>query len=150
MRTMYRRIRFFGLLSYRPRLVLPLTAGHRRQRWEWCRERQQWREEWHNMVFSDESRFCLGMHDGRRRVRRRRGERPDTEFAVERPIHRTVGAMVWGAIGYGSRSPSIFIRGSQYDICALHKRSSATVFVALPKWSSSANTYFSKITLVHI
>jgi hypothetical protein len=116
MRTMYRRIRFFGLLSYRPRLVLPLTAGHRRQRLEWCRERQQWREEWYNMVFSDESRFCLGMHDGRRRVRRRRGERPDTEFAVERPIHRTVGVMVWGAIGYGSRSPSIFIRGSMTSV----------------------------------
>jgi hypothetical protein len=68
------------------------------------------------MVFSDESRFRLGMHDGRRRVRRRRGERPDTEFAVERPIHRTVGAMVWGAIGYGSRSPSIFIRGSMTSV----------------------------------
>ncbi|KAJ3623531.1 hypothetical protein MTP99_019752 [Tenebrio molitor] len=69
MRTIYRRIRSFGLLSYRLHLVLPLTsAGHRRQKLEWCRERQQWRKEWHNMVFSDESRLCLGMHDGRRRV----------------------------------------------------------------------------------
>nr|KAH0807444.1 hypothetical protein GEV33_015347 [Tenebrio molitor] len=69
--------------------VLLLTAGYRRQRLEWFRERQQWREEWHNRVFSDESRFCLGMHDGRRGVRRRHG----VEFDVEKSIHRTVGVM---------------------------------------------------------
>lgn len=112
MRTLYRRIRAFGLFSYRPRLVLPLTADHCRQRLNWCRERNHWEAEWHNVVFSDESRFCLGMHDGRRRVRRRRGERHDIGFVVERHVHRTVGVMVWGAIAYGSRSPLLFIRGS--------------------------------------
>jgi hypothetical protein len=45
-----------------------------------------------------------------------RGERPDIEFAVERPIHSTVGVMVWGAIGYGSRSPLVFIRGSMTSV----------------------------------
>jgi hypothetical protein len=75
------------------------------------------------------------MHDGSRRLRRRRGERPDVEFAVEKPIHRAVRVMLWGAIGYGSRSLLVFIWG----ICALHKRSSGTVFVALYKWSLSAN-----------
>jgi hypothetical protein len=71
------------------------------------------------------------MHDGSRRLRRRRGERPD----VEKPIHRAVRVMLWGAIGYGSRSLLVFIWG----ICALHKRSSGTVFDALSKWSLSAN-----------
>ncbi|KAH0810441.1 hypothetical protein GEV33_012350 [Tenebrio molitor] len=80
MKTIYRRIRSFGLLSYRPRLVLDIVV-------------KDWTEEWHNMVFTDESRFCLGMHSGRRQVRRRRGERPDIEFAFERPAHRTVGVM---------------------------------------------------------
>jgi hypothetical protein len=75
------------------------------------------------------------MHDGSRRLRRRRGERPDIELAVEKLIHPTVGVMLWGAIGYGSRSPLVFIWG----ICALHKRSSGTVFDALSKWSLSAN-----------
>lgn len=112
MRTLYRRIRAFGLFSYRPRLVLPLNPDHCRQRLNWCRERQHWEAEWRNVIFSDESRFCLGMHDGRRRVRRHRGERRDIGFAVERHVHRTVGVMVWGAIAYGSRSPLLFIRGS--------------------------------------
>ncbi|CAH2000175.1 unnamed protein product [Acanthoscelides obtectus] len=63
----------------------------------WCRQWSLWDQEWNSIVFSDESRFCLGMHDGRARVRRRRD---------------TVGVMVWGAIAYGSRSPLIFIRGN--------------------------------------
>lgn len=112
MRTVYRRIRSFGMLSCRPHLVLPLTPEHRRNRLQWCRERLQWNQEWNTVVFSDESRFCLGMHDGRARVRRRRGERRNPQFSVERHVHRTVGVMVWGAIAYGSRSPLVFIRGN--------------------------------------
>lgn len=111
-RTVYRRIRGFGLKSYRPHLVLPLTAQHRQQRLEWCRLRMHWIVEWHKVVFSDESRFCLGMHDGRMRVRRRRGERRDIQFSVERHVHRAVGIMVWGAIAYGSRSQLVFIQAT--------------------------------------
>ncbi|CAH1988414.1 unnamed protein product [Acanthoscelides obtectus] len=77
----------------------------------WCRQRSLWDQEWDSIVFSDESRFCLGMHDGRARVRRRRGERRNPQFFVVRHVH-TVGVMVWGAIAYGSRSPLIFVRGN--------------------------------------
>lgn len=62
-------------------------------------------------------KFCLGAHDGRRRVRRRRGEGRDTEFTVERHVLRTVGVMVWGAVAYGSRSPLVY--SSQYNSWAL-------------------------------
>ncbi|CAH1964664.1 unnamed protein product [Acanthoscelides obtectus] len=75
-------------------------------------QRSLWDQEWNSIVFSDESRFCLGMHDGRARVRRRRGERRNPQFFVEKHVHHTVGVMVWGAIAYGSRSPLIFIRGN--------------------------------------
>ncbi|CAH1964740.1 unnamed protein product [Acanthoscelides obtectus] len=66
----------------------------------WCRQRSLWDQEWNSM------------HDGRARVRRRRGERRNPQFFVERHVHHTVGVMVWGAIAYGSRSPLIFIRGN--------------------------------------
>ncbi|CAH1988070.1 unnamed protein product [Acanthoscelides obtectus] len=79
---------------------------------KWCRQRSLWEQEWNSIVFSDESRFCLGMHDSRARVRRRRGERRNPQFFVERHVHHTVGVMVWGAIAYGSKSPLIFIRGN--------------------------------------
>jgi hypothetical protein len=112
MPTIYRRIRSWGLHSYRPHLVLPLTREHRRQRLDWCRERINWDREWNVVVFSDESRFCLGMHDGRQRVRRLRGERRNPAYSVERHVTCTVGVMIWGAICYGSKSPLIFIQGS--------------------------------------
>jgi transposase len=49
-RTIYRRIRSFRLMSYRPYFVLPLTAAYKRQRLEWCQERLQWDEEWHQYI----------------------------------------------------------------------------------------------------
>ena len=112
LRTVYHRLRLMGLTSYRPRLVLPLAPQHRRQRLDWSNERRNWGDEWHHIAFSDESRFCLGGHDGRGRVRRRRGERRHLAFAVERHVHRTIGLMVWGAIAFGSKSPLIVIRGT--------------------------------------
>ncbi|CAH1983319.1 unnamed protein product [Acanthoscelides obtectus] len=68
----------------------------------WCRQRSLWDQEWNSIVFTSESRFCLGMHDGRARVRRRRCERRNPQFFVERHVHHTVGVMVWGAKAYGS------------------------------------------------
>lgn len=40
------------------------------------------------------------MLNGLRRVRRRRGERPDTRFPVKRNVIRTDGGIAWGAITY--------------------------------------------------
>ena len=51
------------------------------------------------------------MHDGRRRVRSRRGERRDIGFSVERHVNRNVGIIDWGAIAYDSQS-LLLIRGS--------------------------------------
>jgi hypothetical protein len=65
MSSIYRRIKSFGIRSYRPHLVLPLTPNHRRQRLAWCSERIAWDEQWNSVIFSDESRFCLSIHDGR-------------------------------------------------------------------------------------
>ena len=68
--------------------------------------------EWQNVIFSDESRFCLQHHDGRIRVWRHRGER--TLEACIRHRHTGVSpdVMVWGAIGYTSRSPLVRIDGT--------------------------------------
>ncbi|UYV67846.1 hypothetical protein LAZ67_5002211 [Cordylochernes scorpioides] len=67
--------------------------------------------EWHRVVFSDESRFCLSSDSRRVRVWRRRGERSNPAAIVERPTVRQRGIMVWGAILYDSRSPLLRIQG---------------------------------------
>ncbi|UYV65947.1 hypothetical protein LAZ67_3005966 [Cordylochernes scorpioides] len=101
-----------GLHSCRPLRRLPLTPPNRRQRLEWCRARSTWMTEWHRVVFSDESRFCLSSDSRRVRVWRRRGERSNPAAIVERPTVRQRGIMVWGAIAYDSRSPLLRIQGT--------------------------------------
>ncbi|UYV70796.1 Transposase [Cordylochernes scorpioides] len=87
-------------------------AAQRHQRLEWCRARSTWMTEWHRVVFSDESRFCLSSDSRRVRVWRRRGERSNPAAIVERPTVRQRGIMVWGAIAYDSRSPLLRIQGT--------------------------------------
>ncbi|UYV78480.1 hypothetical protein LAZ67_16001679, partial [Cordylochernes scorpioides] len=111
-RTISRRLDANGLHSCRPLRRLPLTPPNRRQRLEWCRARSTWMTEWHRVVFSDESRFCLSSDSRRVRVWRRRGERSNPAAIVERPTVRERGIMVWGAIAYDSRSPLLRIQGT--------------------------------------
>lgn len=49
-----------------PHVVLPLR--HQSDSLVWCRERLSWDLEWKNVILSDKSRFCLGMHYGRASV----------------------------------------------------------------------------------
>ncbi|UYV76639.1 hypothetical protein LAZ67_14001548, partial [Cordylochernes scorpioides] len=111
-RTISRRLVANGLYSCRPLRRLPLTPPNRRQRLELCRARSTWMTEWHRVVFSDESRFCLSSDSRRVRVWRRRGERSNPAAIVERPTVRQRGIMVWGAIAYDSRSPLLRIQGT--------------------------------------
>ncbi|UYV83854.1 hypothetical protein LAZ67_X000432 [Cordylochernes scorpioides] len=111
-RTISRRLVANGLHSCRPLRRLPLTPPNRRQRLEWCRARSTWMTEWHRVVFSDESRFCLSSNSCRVRVWRRRGERSNPAAIVERPTVRQRGIMVRGAIAYDSRSPLLCIQGT--------------------------------------
>ncbi|UYV82710.1 hypothetical protein LAZ67_22000644, partial [Cordylochernes scorpioides] len=111
-RTISRRLVANGLHSCRPLRRLPLIPPNRRQRLEWCRARSTWMTEWHRVVFSDESRFCLSSHSRRVRVWSRRGERSNPAAIVERPTVRQRGIMVWGAIAYDSRSPLLRIQGT--------------------------------------
>ncbi|UYV62964.1 hypothetical protein LAZ67_2002643 [Cordylochernes scorpioides] len=110
--TISRRLVANGLHSCRPLRRLPLTPPNRRQRLEWCRARSTWMTEWHRVVFSDESRFCLSSDSRRVRVWSRRGERSNPAAIVERPTVRQRGIMVWGAIAYDSRSPLLRIQGT--------------------------------------
>lgn len=68
-----------------------MSAEHRRQQLQWCRERQHWNLK---VVFYDEFRFSLGAHQGRIRVRRRRVKRSEPHLDVESHVDRIAGVMV--------------------------------------------------------
>ncbi|GBN63918.1 hypothetical protein AVEN_135855-1 [Araneus ventricosus] len=97
------------LRARRPVACIPLTPNHFRLRRGWCQARVHWRTEWRSVVFSDESRLCLGDSDGRVLVRRRPGERRQPTCLRPRYTGPTPGIMVWGAIFYHSRSTLVLI-----------------------------------------
>ncbi|GFT14424.1 transposable element Tcb1 transposase [Trichonephila clavipes] len=71
-----------------------------------------WVAEWNEVVFTDESRICLKHHDGRIRVWRHRGERMLNSYVMHHHTGTAPGIMVWGGIGYHSRTPLVSIAGT--------------------------------------
>ncbi|GFV57564.1 transposable element Tcb1 transposase [Trichonephila clavipes] len=61
---------------------ISLTANHRRLSLRWAHKRRAWQTDWHQVIFSDESRLNLLDHYGRIRVRRYAGERCLPECVV--------------------------------------------------------------------
>ena len=56
-----------GLYARRTLVCVRLTASHRRARREWATEHVHWkRNDWRNILFSDESRFSL--HPDKKRI----------------------------------------------------------------------------------
>ncbi|UYV78932.1 hypothetical protein LAZ67_17000304 [Cordylochernes scorpioides] len=112
-RTIRRSLQQRGMSERRPLPRLPLTQNHRGLRRQWCDERRMWTAEWNEIVFSDESRFCLQHHHDRIRVRRNRGERMLNSCVMHRHTGPAPGIIVWGGIGYHTRFPLVRIADNQ-------------------------------------
>ncbi|GFV11778.1 transposable element Tcb1 transposase [Trichonephila clavipes] len=111
-RTIRRRLQQSGLSARRPFLGLPLTQSYRRLRRQRYDERRMWVVEWNEVVFTDESRICLQHHGGRIRVWRHGGERMLNSRVMHHHTGPAPSIMVWGGIGYHSRTPLIRIAGT--------------------------------------
>ncbi|KFM71334.1 Transposable element Tcb1 transposase, partial [Stegodyphus mimosarum] len=70
-----------------------------------------WTAEWNEIVFTNESRFCLQRHYARIRVWRHRGERMLNSCVMHRHTDLAPGVM-GGGIGYHSRTPLVRIAGT--------------------------------------
>ena len=112
--TVRNRIHGAGLRAYRPYQGNVLTRRHRQARMLWANQHQDWtlRNHWRHVWFSDESRFLLQRHDGRRRVYRRRGERYAAPCVDEAPPYGGGGVTVWGAISNTGRSQLVRVHGN--------------------------------------
>ncbi|GFS96184.1 transposon Tf2-9 polyprotein [Trichonephila clavipes] len=65
--TVRNRLHGVGLYARQPMVCVRLTSRHRRDRREWATEHVNWRRnEWSNVLFSDESRFSV--HPNNRRI----------------------------------------------------------------------------------
>ena len=63
-----------GLRARVPLYRIPLMAKYRRLRLQQAHEHRVWQADWHQIVFSDESRFNLWDHDGRVHVKHYAGQ----------------------------------------------------------------------------
>ena len=67
---------------------------------------------WRGVLFTDESRFCLSVADGRGRVWRKRGERYADACVMERDRWGGAAVMVWAGIPFTLRTELVFIQGT--------------------------------------
>jgi len=131
-KTVRNRLREFGLQARRPYVGLPLTRTRRARRMAWLvahAARQFPMRLWRRVFFTDESRFTLFRHDGRRRVYRRRGERFADCCVLERDRFGGGSIMVWGGISHGLKSPLIVIAG---NLTGVRYRDEILLPVAIP------------------
>ncbi|GFU20007.1 transposable element Tcb2 transposase [Trichonephila clavipes] len=107
--TVRNRLHGVGLYTRRPMVCVRLTSMHRRDRREWATERVNWRRnEWSNVLFSDESRFSV--HPNNRRIFIWR--ECDSK---NNPAHESVrfgggGVLVYGGISIDGRTDLYIIR----------------------------------------
>ena len=97
--TVRQRLHEVGLKSCRPATGPKLLPRHRVARLQFSREHLRWNlGQWSNVLFTDESRFCLNSPDGRERVWRRTGERFAECAFSPRLSHGGGSVMVWAGI----------------------------------------------------
>lgn len=90
-----------------------LTARHRAARLVWARRHLHWtRNDWNNVIFSDESRFTVSHADGRMRVYRRKNERFAHCCIRERDRFGGGSVMVWGGILGNAKTDLVIVQGN--------------------------------------
>jgi hypothetical protein len=90
-----------------------LTAAQVLARFLWAIAHIFWTTEWLKVLWSDEATFLVRGRTVKQKVTRKQGERYHLT-CIQHQFHRghTTPVNVWGAIGYGYKSPLIFVYGS--------------------------------------
>jgi transposase len=106
--TVRNRLRAAGIRGYIARRKPMLTATHRKCRLRWCRDRRGWSvDAWRNIIFSDESSFCLIPNSYRVSIHRRRDEAYRPECLAPSYKTRSPTVMVWGVINGNGTGPLV-------------------------------------------
>lgn len=89
----------------------PLVSEQNRlKRLSWCNERRNWKKEWENVVWSDESRYLLFQNDSNHWVWREPKEKHDVDCLLPTVKQGSPGIMVWGAFISNKIGPLVIIR----------------------------------------
>ena len=90
-----------------------MAPHHQRERLAWCRHRRRWRRnQWGNILWSDELRFNVDFYDRRKRVWRRVGERYIPVTIAEHDRYGGGSALVWAAVTYNHKLDLHIVQGN--------------------------------------
>ncbi|GFW82876.1 transposable element Tcb2 transposase [Trichonephila clavipes] len=109
--TVRNQVHGVGLYARRPTVCVRLTSRHRRDRREWAKEHVNWRRnEWSNVLFSDESRFSVHPDNRRILIWRDRGSRSNPAFVQESVRFGGGGVLAYCGISIDRRTDLYIIR----------------------------------------
>ncbi|GFY22485.1 transposable element Tcb2 transposase [Trichonephila clavipes] len=104
--TARNRLHDVGMYARRPMVCVRLTSRHRCDRRDWATEHVNWRRnEWSNVLFSDESRFSVHPDNMRNFIWRDRGSRNNPAFVPESVRFGGGGVLVYGGISLTGARP---------------------------------------------
>ena len=111
-RTVRNRLRDPHISPRRPTICLIVLPMHRAARLAWRRRHLRFRkQDWANILFTDESRFHLDMRDGRSQVYRRVVERFAYACVIQRRYFSGCSVLVWGGVKERGRTPLVVDAG---------------------------------------
>ncbi|GFY03639.1 transposable element Tcb2 transposase [Trichonephila clavipes] len=109
--TVRNRLHSVGLYVRRPMVCAKLTSTHRCDRREWATEHVNWRRnEWSNVLFSDESRFSVHPDNRPIFIWRDRGSRNNPAFVHKSVRFGGAGVLVYGCISIDGRTDLYIIQ----------------------------------------
>ncbi|GFY00426.1 transposable element Tcb2 transposase [Trichonephila clavipes] len=109
--TVRNQVHGVGLYARRALVCVRLTSRHRRDRREWATEHVNWRRnEWSNVLFSDESRFSVHPDNRLIFIWRDRGSRNNPAFVHESVRFGGGGVLVYGGISIDGSTDLYIVR----------------------------------------
>lgn len=134
--TVRSRLNENGIRAYVRTSKPSLTKKQMLARYQFCRKYATWtKDEWRQVVFSDESKVQCMPDGGLRFVWRTKKEKHDS-FAIRRTTKHPVSAMVWAAVDSSNKSDLHVIEGK----LNAQKYQSLLEESLLPFWISRAKT----------
>ncbi|CAJ0938949.1 unnamed protein product [Ranitomeya imitator] len=109
--TVHRRVQEMGYRCRIPQVKPLLNHKQRQRRLTWATEKQHWTvAKWSQVLFSDESKFCMSFGNQGARVWRKTGEK-EMPKCLKSSVKYPQSVMVWGAMSAAGVGPLCFIKG---------------------------------------
>ena len=112
--TVRNRLRDAQLHSRRPWRGPHLTPRHHAAWYRWAQTHAEWtRQNWHQVLVTDECRICLQPDNRRRRVWRQSGQADRLRHTVQQVQQGGGSLMSWGGIMWDRRTPLVVKEGAE-------------------------------------